>query len=91
MDQPRNERKGFCSFFGIPKRDFDDENRFVASPWLSPLTLGAIRLTIALYMTVCIIVNPILQLQSRRTRRMAYRFPAYFTNITFMALAWFPN
>jgi predicted small integral membrane protein len=89
MDITRRQRRGFYEFFGVPQPDFDAEKRFISSPFMSPLVLGIIRILIAVYMTACCIAGPILQLQNRRTRRHAYRFPAYFTNITFMALTWY--
>lgn len=80
-------RKDFYGWFGLSKPVFDAENRFVASPFLSPLVLGVLRLMVAIYMTTCIIVEPILLKNGRRTRRDAVKFPAYFTNITFISLA----
>lgn len=85
--EPR--RKGVYGWFGMTVPTFDPENRFVASPFLSPLTLGIIRLVFAAYMTACIITEPILLKKGRRTRRNAKKFPAYFTNITFISLAWY--
>ena len=83
-----SQRKGIYGWFGLSHPIFDPENRFVASPFLSPLVLGIIRLVFAIYMTICIIVEPILLKRGRRTRRDAVKFPAYFTNITFISLAW---
>jgi len=83
-----NRRKGFYGWFGVTQPTFDPDNRFVASPFLSPLALGIIRLVFATYMTACIIIEPILLRKSRRTRRDAVKFPAYFTNITFISMAW---
>src|SRR2546423_4440796 len=85
--EPR--RKGIYGWFGVTVPTFDPENRFVASPFLTPLILGIIRLLFATYMTACIITEPILLRQGRRTRRSAKKFPAYFTNITFISLAWY--
>lgn len=82
-----NERKGVYGWFGVTTPIFDPDHRFVASPWMTPILLGSIRLVFAVYMTASIIAEPILLKQSRRTRREAKRFPAYFTNITFMAMA----
>jgi hypothetical protein len=84
--EPR--RKGVYGWFGVTVPTFDPENRFVASPFLTPLILGIIRLIFATYMTACIITEPILLKRGRRTRRNAKKFPAYFTNITFISLAW---
>ena len=89
MDNHRVAKKGFYEFFGVPAGEFDHEKRFCSSPFISPLVLGVIRLIIALYMTTCCIAYPLLQLQNRRLRRHAYRYPAYFTNITFMSLTWY--
>ena len=83
-----NYQKGFYSWFGVTAR-FDPENRFVASPFISPVALGIIRILFALYMTCCIIIDPILLKKGRRTRRDATKFPGYFTNITFISLAWY--
>jgi hypothetical protein len=81
-----NRRYGVYGWFGVTRPVFDPENRFVASPYLPPLVLSLLRLTIAVYMTACIIANPILLKKNRRTRRESFKFPAYFTNITFMSL-----
>jgi hypothetical protein len=81
-------RKGVYGWFGVSQPIFDLDNRFVASPFLPPLALGVVRLIFATYMTACIIAEPILLKQTRRTRREAVKFPAYFTNITFISLAW---
>jgi len=82
-----NERKGVYGWFGVTTPVFDADHRFVASPWMNPILLGSVRLVFAVYMTASIITEPILLTQTRRTRREAKRFPAYFTNITFMAMA----
>ena len=84
-----SRRKGFYGWFGITQPLFDPDNRFVVSPFLPPLVLGVIRLVFATYMTACVIIDPILLKKSRRTRRDAIKFPAYFTNISFISLAWF--
>jgi hypothetical protein len=84
-----HSRKGIYGWFGVTHPIFDHENRFVASPFLPPIVLGVIRLVFAVFMTTCIIAEPILLKNSRRTRRDAVKFPAYFTNITFISLAWF--
>ena len=84
-----NRRKGFYGWFGITQPTFDQDNRFVASPFLPPLALGIVRLVVATYMTACIITEPLLLKKSRRTRRDAFKFVAYFTNITFISFAWF--
>lgn len=84
-----SRRQGFYGWFGITQPIFDSDNRFVASPFLPPLVLGLIRLVFAIYMTACVIIDPILLKKSRRTRRDAIKFPAYFTNISFISLAWF--
>jgi len=82
-----SRRHGAYGWFGVTRPIFDPENRFVASPYLSPLTLSIYRLVIAAYMTACIIAEPILLKQTRRTRREARKFTGYFTNITFISLA----
>jgi len=82
-----NRRYGVYGWFGVTRPVFDPENRFVTSPYLSPLTLSICRLVIAAYMTACIIAEPILLKQTRRTRREGRKFAGYFTNITFMSLA----
>lgn len=84
-----NRRKGFYGWFGITQPIFDPDNRFVASPFLPPLVFGVIRLVFATYMTACVVIDPILLKKNRRTRRDAIKFPAYFTNISFISLAWF--
>jgi hypothetical protein len=86
-----NRPKGFYGWFGITQPTFDPDNRFVASPLLPPLVLGIVRLTFAMYMTACIIAEPLLLKKNRRTRRDAFRFVAYFTNITFISFAWFAS
>lgn len=89
MAAVENRRKGVYGWFGVTQPDFDPENRFVTSPFLPPLALGVIRLVFAIYMTICIITEPILLKRGRRTRRDAVKFPSYFTNITFISLAWY--
>jgi hypothetical protein len=84
-----NRRKGLYGWFGITQPTFDPDNRFVASPFLPSMALGIIRLVFATYITACIIIEPVLLKRGRRTRRDAAKFPAYFTNITFISLAWF--
>lgn len=84
-----SHRKGVYGWFGLTQPAFDPDNRFVASPFLPPLVLGVVRLVFATYMSACIIIEPILLRQGRRTRRDADKFPAYFTNITFISLTWF--
>jgi hypothetical protein len=83
-----NRRKGAYGWFGVTQPTFDPDNRFVASPFLSPLALGIIRLVFAAYISACIVAEPILLKKGRRTRRDAVKFPAYFTNITFISMAW---
>jgi hypothetical protein len=72
--------------FGI--KDGFDPDRFAKSPFVAPVLLGAFRLIFAIYMTACIITEPLLLRQSRRTRREAKKFLGYFTNITFVSFAW---
>jgi hypothetical protein len=84
-----NRRKGFYGWFGLTQPIFDPDNRFVTSLYVPPLVLGVIRIVLATYMTACIIVEPILLKKGRRTRRDAIKFPAYFTNITFISLTWY--
>jgi hypothetical protein len=84
-----NRRKGVYGWFGITQPTFDPDNRFVGSPFIPPMILGVLRLVFATFMTACIITEPILLKKGRRTRRDAFKFPAYFTNITFISLAWF--
>ena len=84
-----NRRKGLYGWFGVTQPVFDPDNRFVASPYMPPLVLGLVRLLFAAYMTACIVAEPLLLKKARRTRREAVKFPAYFTNITFISLAWF--
>jgi hypothetical protein len=73
-------------WFGI--RDGFDPDRFAKSPVMAPVVLGVFRLIFAIYMTACIIAEPLLLRQSRRTRREAKKFLGYFTNITFVSFAW---
>jgi hypothetical protein len=84
-----SRRKGVYGWFGVTQPTFDPDNRFVASPFLPPLILGVVRLVFATYMTACTIIEPVLLKNGRRTRRDAAKFPAYFTNITFISLTWF--
>ena len=84
-----NRRKGFYGWFGLTQPIFDPDNRFVTSLYLHPLVLGVIRIALATYMTSCIIAEPLLLKMNRRTRRDTKHFTAYFTNITFISLAWF--